>query len=104
MTLNPCPFCGGTPELQTQRDFAWTFCLGCGVRSQVLSSSEAAISAWNTRAEQPQHPSSLRDDIACEVLRAALPRLMTASLMPEALDATARFSYAMADAMMKARS
>lgn len=103
MTLNPCPFCGGTPAIETRPvcGGARVLCPDCRTRTCVMNSAEAAAAAWNTRADQP---SSLRDDIAREVLRAALPRLMTASLRPEALDATVRFSYAMADAMMKARS
>lgn len=101
MTLNPCPFCGGEPEFETRRDSAWAVCVGCGARSRISSTSEAAVAAWNTRVDRP---STLRDDIARDVLRAALPQLLNPSLTAQRLDDAVKLAYAMADAMMKARS
>lgn len=102
MTLNPCPFCGGEAEFEARRDLsARAVCVSCGARSRISSTSEAAVAAWNTRADQP---STLRDDIARDVLRSTFPQILNTSLTTERLNTAAELAYTMADAMMKARS
>lgn len=59
MKLKPCPFCGAFPALResfTDSTFV-VECVNPTCRLQVISfvrdTSESAIEAWNTRAEEP---------------------------------------------------
>ncbi|MBQ7578130.1 MAG: Lar family restriction alleviation protein [Synergistaceae bacterium] len=55
--LKPCPFCGCEAVLMTHYDTVYkeishfVTCSYCGVCTKYYLSSEKAISAWNTRAE-----------------------------------------------------
>ena len=80
--LKPCPFCGGEAELQAIRGdnpapFAWDVIHHCGAgfirtspRTNGRCTQSEAISAWNTRATQPdvtalvEAATALRDQIA----------------------------------------
>lgn len=57
--LKPCPFCGGSPQLRSQRCAedameAWVTCLSCFAETERFEDAytprEQAIAAWNTRA------------------------------------------------------
>jgi Lar family restriction alleviation protein len=70
--LKPCPFCGGTPALQSWTpddgdDHAhWIECQSCKIEQMALFDTPAeAIAAWNRRAA-PEVPS----DAVVERLRA----------------------------------
>lgn len=101
MTLNPCPFCGGEAEIESSDRYVRAVCPACGARTVSKYTAEAAVAAWNTRADQP---STLRDDIARDVLRSTFPQILNTSLTTERLNTAAELAYTMADAMMKARS
>lgn len=45
-----CPFCGGSPRLQTVRDRSWWVeCLVCGVETRSVFTMGDAIAQWNRR-------------------------------------------------------
>lgn len=54
--LKPCPFCGGTAEIETSNEFLywWTaVCSECRTGTRGYKLKEEAIAAWNRR-DTPQ--------------------------------------------------
>jgi Lar family restriction alleviation protein len=67
MTLEPCPFCGATPDIDNPVTFQsdcgskWGFVVCCCRGPQIRTSygpveewRDEAIEAWNQRAERPE--------------------------------------------------
>jgi Lar family restriction alleviation protein len=56
--LKPCPFCGGSAQLNRlggkRSTHAWVECTKCRVVLHFRTTFEAAVAAWNTRAEGAQ--------------------------------------------------
>lgn len=55
-TLLPCPLCGGTAEMRSEKENEFTFwrsiCCGCGVGMRWYGSKHSARRAWNDRAQK----------------------------------------------------
>lgn len=54
LTMKPCPFCGGQPEIAKHfKEDIWRFIHRCPVMGPLMldwrDSSEALIKTWNTR-------------------------------------------------------
>ncbi len=53
--LKPCPFCGSENiNLRAAMGETWVFCHGCAASTNMKSSEESAVTAWNQRPEKPQ--------------------------------------------------
>lgn len=68
--LKPCEHCGGVGEVEEWRHADWTewwvICGKCRVSTDWYSSREAAVAAWNARANDA---GELPTDDVCEILR-----------------------------------
>ena len=62
--LRECPFCGNEGDIAEGQTFGFArqfqpCCRHCGLTLDIYDTLEQAISAWNTRAEQPNEPLTL---------------------------------------------
>lgn len=51
--LEPCPFCGRSPEVRFAMDEHWVLCRSCKASAGLSRQRSSAISTWNTRAAPP---------------------------------------------------
>ena len=59
--LKPCPFCGGEAEYGLTMAGEEVYCTNCGAAMPRTTTKDAAIEAWNTRAERTCHNTEYLD-------------------------------------------
>ena len=61
ISLLPCPFCGGNPDIHARHwtngnHEWWISCIKCFSETTIFDNPEEAIEAWNTRVERTCKP------------------------------------------------
>ena len=60
--IEPCPFCGETPEILTRGDGYYALeCGGCGINTGERNGFDMAVKDWNTRHTPEQKPAKIEE-------------------------------------------
>jgi hypothetical protein len=78
--LLPCPFCGGRARFTSANGECWLSCMSCQASSCMRGNTEAAVSAWNMRAQAATAPGHTDLMVAPESIDA----FMEANPLPDA--------------------